>query len=84
MSFGLAARRLGADHIVDFRKENPVEAILRLTGGRGVDVAIEATGVSLDVVEGGLAIPTEDGRGVTLLAQAAAEVFLDLPEAPAA
>jgi alcohol dehydrogenase len=39
-----AARRLGADHLVDFRAEDPVEAILRLTDGRGVDVAIEALG----------------------------------------
>jgi alcohol dehydrogenase len=38
------ARRLGADHIVDFRKEDCVEAIMRLTEGRGVDVAIEALG----------------------------------------
>jgi alcohol dehydrogenase len=38
------ARRLGADHIVDFRKEDPVAAILNLTQGRGVDVAIEALG----------------------------------------
>ena len=35
---------------------------------------------TVEVVEGGLEIPTEDGRGVTLLAQAAAEVFLDLPQ----
>lgn len=35
---------------------------------------------TVEVVEGGLAIPTEDGQGVTLLAQAAAEVFLDLPQ----
>ncbi|MCB4824585.1 Lin0512 family protein [Roseicella aerolata] len=39
---------------------------------------------TVEVVEGGLMIPTEDGRGVTLLAQAAAEVFLDLPEGGAA
>ena len=39
---------------------------------------------TVEVVEGGLEIPTEDGSGVTLLAQAAAEVFLDLPEAAAA
>jgi threonine dehydrogenase-like Zn-dependent dehydrogenase len=38
------ARQLGADHIVDFRKEDPVAAILNLTQGRGVDVAIEALG----------------------------------------
>jgi threonine dehydrogenase-like Zn-dependent dehydrogenase len=38
------ARRLGADHVVDFKAEDPVEAIMRLTEGRGVDVAIEALG----------------------------------------
>ncbi|ARP98758.1 NAD(P)-dependent alcohol dehydrogenase [Pseudorhodoplanes sinuspersici] len=38
------ARRMGADHIVDFTKVDPVEEIMRLTGGRGVDVAIEALG----------------------------------------
>jgi threonine dehydrogenase-like Zn-dependent dehydrogenase len=38
------AKRLGADHVIDFSKVDPVEEILRLTDGRGVDVAIEALG----------------------------------------
>jgi alcohol dehydrogenase len=38
------ARRLGAHHVVDFSKTDPVAEILRLTDGRGVDVAIEALG----------------------------------------
>ncbi|AIN59143.1 NAD(P)-dependent alcohol dehydrogenase [Pseudomonas soli] len=38
------ARRLGADHIVDFTQGNVVEQIMALTAGRGVDVAIEALG----------------------------------------
>ena len=38
------AKRLGADHVVDFRRTDPVEEIRRLTDGRGVDVAIEALG----------------------------------------
>jgi len=38
------AQRLGADHVVDFRKSDAVAEIMRLTGGRGVDVAIEALG----------------------------------------
>jgi len=38
------ARRMGADHVVDFTKVNAVDEILRLTDGRGVDVAIEALG----------------------------------------
>jgi len=38
------ARRLGADHVIDASKADPVAEIMRLTGGRGVDVAIEALG----------------------------------------
>lgn len=38
------ARKLGADHVVNFRKADPVEEIMRITNGRGVDVAIEALG----------------------------------------
>ncbi len=38
------ARALGVDHVVDFRREDPVAAIRALTDGRGVDVAIEALG----------------------------------------
>jgi threonine dehydrogenase-like Zn-dependent dehydrogenase len=39
-----AARKLGADHVVDFSAADPVAEIMRLTDGRGVDVAIEALG----------------------------------------
>jgi threonine dehydrogenase-like Zn-dependent dehydrogenase len=38
------AQRLGADVAIDYRKNDPVAEIMRLTGGRGVDVAIEALG----------------------------------------
>jgi threonine dehydrogenase-like Zn-dependent dehydrogenase len=38
------ARRLGVDHTVDFKREDPVKAIMALTDGRGVDVGIEALG----------------------------------------
>jgi threonine dehydrogenase-like Zn-dependent dehydrogenase len=38
------AKRLGADHAISFREAKVVEAIMELTGGRGVDVAIEALG----------------------------------------
>lgn len=38
------ARRMGADVAVNFRNTDPVDEIMRLTGGRGVDVAIEALG----------------------------------------
>jgi alcohol dehydrogenase len=38
------ARRVGVDHVVDFKKFDPVDEIMRITEGRGVDVAIEALG----------------------------------------
>ena len=38
------ARQMGADVTVNFREQNPVEAVMDLTGGRGADVSIEALG----------------------------------------
>jgi threonine dehydrogenase-like Zn-dependent dehydrogenase len=38
------ARGLGADEVVDFTRVDPAGEIMRLTDGRGVDVAIEALG----------------------------------------
>lgn len=38
------ARRLGADEVVDIHDGDAVEQIMDMTGGRGVDVAIEALG----------------------------------------
>jgi S-(hydroxymethyl)mycothiol dehydrogenase len=39
------AREFGATHTVNSRQTDPVEAIRALTGGNGVDVAIEAVGL---------------------------------------
>ena len=41
------ARRYGADVIVDFTREDVVQRILELTGGQGVDTAIEALGADV-------------------------------------
>jgi threonine dehydrogenase-like Zn-dependent dehydrogenase len=38
------ARSVGADVVIDFHERDPVEAIMEITDGRGVDVAIEALG----------------------------------------
>jgi len=38
------AKTLGADEALDYNKTDPVDAIMKLTNGRGVDVAIEALG----------------------------------------
>jgi S-(hydroxymethyl)mycothiol dehydrogenase len=39
------AKEFGATHTVDSSQEDPVEAIRAMTGGHGVDVAIEAIGL---------------------------------------
>ena len=36
--------KLGADHVVNVRKENAVEAVKRITGGRGVNYVLECSG----------------------------------------
>ena len=37
-------RRLGVDYIVNVTEEDPVEAIARITGGRGVQYVLECSG----------------------------------------
>lgn len=39
------SQRMGADHVIDPARTDPVGEISRLTDGRGVDVAIEALGL---------------------------------------
>jgi threonine dehydrogenase-like Zn-dependent dehydrogenase len=46
------ARKQGAE-IISFESEDPVEAILKLTGGIGVDRAIDAVGVDAEHPHGG-------------------------------
>lgn len=41
------ARTYGADEIVDFTSEDVLERVLELTGGEGVDTAIEALGANV-------------------------------------
>src|SRR5437899_7973737 len=36
-------RELGADHVINVRKENAVEAVRRITGGKGVDYVLECS-----------------------------------------
>ena len=37
---------LGADHVVNVTKEDPVEAVRRLNGGKGVDYVVECSGAT--------------------------------------
>jgi 2-desacetyl-2-hydroxyethyl bacteriochlorophyllide A dehydrogenase len=55
------AKELGADHTVNTRTEDPVKAITDLTGGYGVDVAIEAVG-SPDAITQAMEATRKGGR----------------------
>jgi L-iditol 2-dehydrogenase len=37
-------KRLGADHVINVQKENPVQAVERITGGKGVHYVVECSG----------------------------------------
>jgi len=43
------ARQVGARYTINSGKENPVEAVKSITGGEGVDIAIEAVGIQQTV-----------------------------------
>jgi threonine dehydrogenase-like Zn-dependent dehydrogenase len=38
-----AAKKLGADFVIDVQKENPLQRIMEITGGKGVDVVLDCT-----------------------------------------
>jgi len=44
-------KQLGADHVINVRKEDAVEAVRKLTGGKGVDYVIECAGAPNGVNE---------------------------------
>ena len=55
------ARSFGAE-TVNFNEEDPVEAIMGLTGGIGPDRAIDAVGVDAESASEGPAVPSEQQR----------------------
>jgi threonine dehydrogenase-like Zn-dependent dehydrogenase len=37
------AKALGADHVIDVQKEDPLTRIMEITGGKGVDISLDCT-----------------------------------------
>lgn len=58
------AKKLGATHVINSKKEDPVEKIKEIVGNNGVDVAIENTG-NVSVIE--MAYEVTSPRGRTIL-----------------
>jgi threonine dehydrogenase-like Zn-dependent dehydrogenase len=70
----LEAARSHTAEVIDFEAEDPVETIRRLTGGIGVDKAIDAVGVDATSPEGGPAASSDhDEQSARELAAVASE-----------
>ncbi len=64
------ACELGADHAIDYRAGDFVEEVMRITGGRGVQVVLDMVGG--DYVPRNLKCLAEDGRHVSIAVQGGA------------
>ena len=73
------AKALGADHVIDIDKEDPLERVMQLTAGRGVDVVVDCTvGAGAKAVL--LGIEATKRRGGTMVVQGEGnQVFPDFP-----
>jgi L-iditol 2-dehydrogenase len=69
-------QRLGADYLIDVRQQDPVAAIQELTGGAGVDLAIECSG-ALETPQQCVQV-TKRGGKILVVAFYAQPVTLDL------
>ena len=56
-----AAKRFGVTATINARKENPVEKIMELTSGKGVDKVVEAVGGDAPVIDEGVSMLRRQG-----------------------
>ncbi|MDB6000476.1 MAG: D-arabitol-phosphate dehydrogenase, partial [Rhizobacter sp.] len=72
------AKLLGADHVIDVQKEDPLARIMEITGGKGVDVALDCTsGAGTFAVL--LGVEALKRKGGTLLIQGEMTDFPNFP-----
>jgi len=69
-------RELGADHVINIREQDAVQAILDLTGGHGVDLSIECSGAA-EAPQQCVQVSKRGGK-ILFVAFYAAPVMLDL------
>src|SRR5579864_6195366 len=70
-------RELGADHVINAKKEDPVEAVKRLNGGKGVDYVVECSGAPEAINEAARMV--NRGGRICLAAFPHEEVQVDVP-----
>lgn len=57
------ARRFGATHVINSRNSDPAEAIRKIVGSGGADVAVDNTGV-VEVIQTAYAVTSNKGRTI--------------------
>lgn len=72
------AEELGADLVVNIKKQDPIQAILDATDGVGVDVAIEAVGITAAVQQAHKV--TRNGGHITWIGNSERMIELDMQE----
>jgi NADPH2:quinone reductase len=70
------ALEIGAAHAIDYKAEDFVEAVARITGGKGVALVLDM--VSGDYVARNLRCLAEDGRHVTIAVQGGAKAEVNM------
>ena len=73
-----AATALGATHAIDYSAEDYVEAVKRLTGGKGVEVVLDMVGG--DYVPRNIECLADDGRHVSIAFQRGAKAEVDVSQ----
>ncbi len=71
-----AARRLGADHAINYRTEDFVARVKEITGGKGVAAVLDMVGG--DYVPRNLKCLAEDGRHVSIAVQGGASATIPI------
>ena len=73
-----AARGIGADHAIDYKMQDFVAEVSKITEGRGVDLVLDM--VAGDYVARNLKCLAEDGRHVTIAVQGGVRAELNMAE----
>lgn len=73
-----AARSIGAHHAINYKAEDFVEAVLAMTGGKGVQLVLDM--VAGDYVARNLKCLADDGRHVTIAIQGGVRAELNMAE----
>jgi putative PIG3 family NAD(P)H quinone oxidoreductase len=73
-----AALAIGADHAIDYKAQDFVEEVARITGGKGVEIVLDM--VAGDYVMRNLKCLADDGRHVTIAVQGGLQATINMAE----